>query len=113
MAAVMEVTIMADKKKKRAQKPERQDWKPHWTLMLLYKLWMFVYGTFKLAIGAVATVLIICNFLTVGASLRLGNMLFVLLAIISSPMICGQIWVISLFGWSYLLFACFHGLRSR
>lgn len=59
------------------------------------------------------TVLIIANFLTVGASLRLGNMLFVLLAIISSPMICGQIWVISLFGWSYLLFACINALRKR
>ena len=48
------------KKKKRAQKPERQDWKPHWTLMLIYKLWMLIYGSVKLVIGAVATVLIIC-----------------------------------------------------
>ena len=49
-----------NKKKKRAQKPERQDWKPHWTLMLLYKLWMLIFGSVKLVIGAVATVLIIC-----------------------------------------------------
>ncbi len=59
------------------------------------------------------TALIIGNFLTVGASLRLGNMLFALLAIISSPMICGQIWVISLFGWSYLMFAAMGGLRTK
>lgn len=59
------------------------------------------------------TVLIIGNFLTVGASLRLGNMLFALLAIISSPMICGQIWVVSLFGWSYLMFAAMGGLRTK
>lgn len=59
------------------------------------------------------TALIIANFLTVGASVQLGNVFYVLLVIISSPMICGEIWVLSLFGWACLLFAAISGLRSK
>lgn len=51
---------MAEEKKKREPKPERQQWKPNWLLQLLYRAWMIVFGAAKIAIGAVATVLIIC-----------------------------------------------------
>ena len=51
---------MANEKKKRAPKPQRQSWQPHWILRLIYRLWMIVYGAFKIAVGAAATVLIIC-----------------------------------------------------
>lgn len=59
------------------------------------------------------TALIIANFLSFNASLRLGNVLYALLVIISSPMICGQYWVLSLFGWSWLMFDCISKLRRK
>jgi hypothetical protein len=39
--------------------------------------------------------------------------LYALLVIISSPMICGQYWVLSLFGWSWLMFDCISKLRRK
>ncbi len=59
------------------------------------------------------TALIIANFLSFNASIRLGNVLYALLVIISSPMICGQYWVLSLFGWSWLMFDCISKLRRK
>ena len=53
---------------KRKKEP-RQDWKPHWTIGLLHKLWMVVFTAFKIAVGAAATVvliLIVCGFVFVG-----------------------------------------------
>ena len=46
-------------KKRRVKKP-RQEWNPHWSLKLLYGLWMTAYSLFKIALGAVVTVLLIC-----------------------------------------------------
>ena len=57
---------MFNNKKKKAP---RQEWKPHWTLMLLQKLWMLVFTCFKIAVGAAATVLmivVVCLFVFVG-----------------------------------------------
>lgn len=39
---------------------DRQDWKPHWFLSLLYKIWKVVFAAAKIALGAAATVLLIC-----------------------------------------------------
>ena len=50
---------MAKEKKKRI-KPVRQSWKPHWIIALLYRLWRAVFAVTKIAIGAAATVGIIC-----------------------------------------------------
>lgn len=47
---------------------------------------------------------IIGNFLSVMASRAVGNALYALLVILSTPMICGQYWVMSLFLWAFLLF---------
>ncbi len=47
----------------------RQDWKPHWSIDTLYKIWRVIYGGIKIAIGAAATVLLIlvvCAFVLVG-----------------------------------------------
>ena len=55
-------------KKKRAKR-QRQDWNPHWLLKILYALWMTVLAAAKIAVGAVATVLLIvlvCGFVFVG-----------------------------------------------
>ena len=38
---------------------QRQDWKPHWTLDVLYRIWKVLFAAFKIALGAAATVLII------------------------------------------------------
>lgn len=54
---------------RRGKKPVRQDWKPHWVLGLLLKIWMVLFSGFKIAVGAVATVLLIlvvCGFAFMG-----------------------------------------------
>lgn len=54
----------------RKAKPPRQDWQPAWPLQVAYRIWMFVFGTFKLALGAAFTVLIIvgiCGLVLLGA----------------------------------------------
>lgn len=46
-----------------------QDWRPHWVLRLLQKIWMVVFTLFKIAVGAAATVamiVLICCFVFVG-----------------------------------------------
>jgi hypothetical protein len=48
-------------------------------------------------------ILIIANFMTLSASDGVGNLLYVLLAIVSAPMICAQYWVLSLFLWACLM----------
>ena len=41
-------------------KHQRQDWKLHWSMDLLYKVWLAVFAAVKIALGAAATVLLIC-----------------------------------------------------
>ena len=56
-------------KKERKKKPERQSWKPHWMPDAVYKVWLTVFAVFKIAMGAVATVLliaIVCGFVFLG-----------------------------------------------
>ena len=49
---------MSEKQNKKV-KVQRQDWKPHWTLGILIKIWRVAFGAFKIALGAAATVVII------------------------------------------------------
>lgn len=66
---------MAEKNKRIKKKEPRQSWKPHWLPGTLYKLWLAVFAMLKIALGAVATVLLICvvcGFVFVGI---LGNYL--------------------------------------
>ncbi len=66
------------------------------------------------AIWLVLTVaLILGNFMTIGASTLVGNICYSLLVIISSPMVCGQYWVLGLFGWAYLLFDSLNALAKK
>ena len=51
---------MSQENKKRRRKAERQDWKPHWFIGLLLKIWMAIFTLAKIAIGAAATVVMIC-----------------------------------------------------
>ena len=39
----------------------RQDWKPHVSLSILYRIWMVIFGAAKIALGAIATVVLICG----------------------------------------------------
>ena len=53
---------------KRGRKP-RQDWNPHWALKILYGLWAMAMAAVKVAVTAVATVLmvgIVCAFVFIG-----------------------------------------------
>ena len=50
---------------------------------------------------------LIGNFLCVMAPEGVGNALYVILVIVSSPMVCGQYWLLSLFLWACLLFGSF------
>lgn len=61
-------------------------------------------GNLALLSLCLTTFLIILNFLSVGFSAAVGDALYSLLVILSCPMICGQYWALSLFGWAWLLF---------
>ena len=60
----------------------------------------------------VTMVLMVLNFLSVGASQLTGDFLYGLLVILSAPMYCGQYWIVSLFLWACLLMGGLSGLRK-
>lgn len=62
---------------------------------------------------AVTVTMIIVNFLSVNASDAAGTVLHGLLVIVSTPMVCGQNWLISLFLWACLLMGGISGLRKQ
>ena len=51
-------------------------------------------------------VILIGNFLSVMAPVAVGNALYILLVIVSSPMVCSQYWLLSLFLWAFLTLYC-------
>ena len=55
--------------------------------------------------------LLVANLLSVNAPDGLGLFLHILLTVVSSPMLCGQYWFVSLFLWSCLLTGSF--LRQK
>ena len=57
-------------------------------------------------------VLLIGNFFSVFGSARLGSILHTLLIIVSSPMICSQYWVLSLFLWACLMICGWKKLKK-
>ena len=57
---------------------------------------------------AVTTVLLAANFLSLRGTTGLGDLLHVCLVIASAPMVCGQSWILVLFGWACLLFTGSH-----
>ena len=59
-----------------------------------------------------ALVLIVLNILSVMSSELTGIVLYYMLIIIASPMVCGQYWIISLFLWACLLMASWQQLRK-
>ena len=66
------------------------------------------------AMSLIATVaLLIINFLSVLGSETLGNILYYVLVIVSSPMVCGQYWVVSLFLWACLMITAATMLKKK
>ena len=55
---------------------------------------------------------IIGNFLTYSASATAGMVMHVLLVLVSVPMVCGQVWILSLFLWACLLLTSHRYLRG-
>ncbi len=51
--------------------------------------------------------LLVANFFSVLASRLVGDVLYAILVLISSPMVCSQYWVLSMFLWACLLMATF------
>lgn len=71
----MEVYTMAEEKKKHPQKPQRQQWHPHWILVVLHQIWMVAFGVLKIALGAAATVALILGVCLVVFAGTLGDYL--------------------------------------
>ena len=66
------------------------------------------------AASLIATVvLIVANFLSIGAGEAAGDALYAMLVILSSPMICGGSWLMSLFLWACLLVSSLEILDRR
>lgn len=65
------------------------------------------------AASLILTVLtLILNFLCAAGSDAVGNAMHYLLTVVSTPMICGQSWAMSLFLWACLLFWAMKILRE-
>lgn len=60
----------------------------------------------------VTAVLLAANFLSVLGSKTLGNFLYIMLTIVSSPMICSGSWALSLFLWACLLMVSLQQLKK-
>lgn len=50
---------------------------------------------------------LVANVFSVLASEAVGNILYVILVLVSAPMMCGQYWVLSMFLWACLLMGSF------
>ena len=56
---------------------------------------------------------ILLNFVSIQASDAWGLVLYWVLILVSTPMICSQVWVVGLFGWACLLMVCLKYLKKR
>ncbi len=62
---------------------------------------------------AVTLGLLVANLLSVLGSEGLGDLVHIVLTIASSPMICGQYWVVSMFLWACLLITSISLLKPK
>lgn len=58
-------------------------------------------------------ILILLNFMTAQQSSTVGDVFYWLLIVFSTPMICSQVWLVSLFGWAFLLMASLVYLKKK
>ena len=71
-----------------------------------------IRGICAVSLGT-TVVFMVLNILSVGASTAVGNMLYYLLIVVSSPMVCIRIQGISLFLWAVLLIVCIQELKKH
>lgn len=57
--------------------------------------------------------MLVGNFLSVAASETLGNIVYSILVIVSSPMVCSRYWALSMFLWACLLLTAQSRLRKK
>lgn len=80
---------------------------PGWFLTWLdkrgNKMHIAIVRNLAVASLSLTLVLILISFVSFMAPEAVGNLLHVLLIIVSAPMVCGQYWVLSLFGWACLM----------
>ena len=62
---------------------------------------------------SVTLVLLALNFLSVSFTAAAGKFVYWLLIIFSAPMVCGQVWVVSIFLWGCLLSATWQEIFKR
>lgn len=74
---------------------------------------MKLVRNFSIASLGITLVLLILNFLSALSAQWLGLVLYYVLTIVSSPMICSGYWVLSLFLWACLLMASLKLLRQK
>ena len=77
--------------------------------------WAPVRFVRNLSLGILIATLVtlIANILSVGASRTVGDVLFGVLILASTPVVCGQSWVIGLFGWAMLWTVSRKALKKR
>lgn len=51
-------------------------------------------------------VMLIVTFATIPASLAVGDVMYYVLVVLSTPMVCGQSWIVSLCLWAALMWTC-------
>ena len=66
-----------------------------------------IINRLSLASLAITLFLLVANVMSAGGSQRLGNILYVLLTILSAPMECSKFYALSLFCWAFLMIATF------
>ena len=60
-------------------------------------------GLLSIASLVLTTALLILNFMSFRYTETAGNVLYAILILVSSPMVCAQVWLLSLFLWACLL----------
>ena len=62
----------------------------------------------NLALGSLAVTLaaLVANMLTLAVPVWAGDLLYAFLVIVSTPMVCSQVWVVSLGLWAALMWTC-------
>ena len=62
----------------------------------------------NLALGSLAVTLLalVANMLTLAVPVWAGDLLYAFLVIVSAPMVCSQVWVMSLVLWAALMWTC-------
>ena len=62
---------------------------------------------------ALTMVLLVANVLSVGATKAVGDALYGILIVVSSPMVCSRYWLLSLFLWACLLMGALYGRKQK